>query len=267
MPPFWTLFPDSDPFPACCILDTLPASTGEGRSIHLDALDFERQAIRDRQPLRDRVHRYLRDGILSGRYSFGQRLAELEVAAELQLSRTPVREAFRKLELEGLVRYEVGRGVTVTYLGPRDMPELYEIMVALEGMAARLAARRISPEAGEALQASLEAVEGALDRGDVEAAREAHERFNDQIFRSAGNRRLYELLTRFAGYIERTRSVSWPARIEEIRADHRALVEAIRGGDLDRAEQVMREHVDRSRQTYLRALGEGDEAGARGSGA
>lgn len=233
----------------------------------MEALERQRELIRRREPLRDRVHRYLRDAILSGRYSVGQRLTELEVAGELEISRTPVREAFRKLELEGLVRYEAGRGVTVTYLAPRDMPDIYAIMVALEGMAARLAALHMTEAEGQVLERLVAEVDSALEAGDLNAARAAHDRFNDHIFRAARNLRLHELLARFRDYIAQTQIVSWPSRLAQVRADHRALVEAIRSGDADRAERVMREHVERSRQAYIAAHGsEGASAAGQAAG-
>lgn len=206
-----------------------------------------------RRTLREWVYSHLRDTILSGRYGYGRRLTEVEVARDLGVSRTPVREAFRNLELEGLVQYESRRGVRVTYLGADDMVEIYSVMVALEGMAAGLAARNIQAHERRELLELLERMEAAMDAPDPELAAGYHRAFNDLIFRAARNKRLYDLINRYIAYIERIQTLSWPRRSDTIRREHRAIAEAIVAGDAAEAERRMREHVEHSREAYRMA--------------
>jgi len=181
---------------------------------------------------------------------------EAETAAELNISRTPVREAFRKLEQEGLVSYEPGRGVVVTYLGSQDMLEIYAIMVALEGMAARLAAANVTAAEIEVMEKLLSEMENARSRNSYLEFERIHEEFNQAIFRGAQNRHLFELLKRYQDYISRTGSVSWQRKGEELEYDHRALLAAIKDGDGNKAEQIMRTHVEHSRQVYINGMGD-----------
>ncbi len=211
---------------------------------------------RERLPLRDTVYQGLREAILSGHYGKTRRLAEEEVAAELGVSRTPVREAFRKLELEGLVRYEPGRGITVTYLNTSAMLEIYSLMVALEGMAARLAAERITETDCQRLKGLLDDLEAAQNAGDAEAISHRHHAMNDDIFAMSGNSRLQDLLHLYYEYIDRTGSSSWEGRLWQIQEEHRALVGAICRGDGQAAEQIMRTHVEHSRAAYVSRMEE-----------
>lgn len=226
----------------------------------MNPMEAQREAIRsrrEREPLRDSVYRSLKDAIFSGYYRQGQRLTELEVAADLGVSRTPVREAFRKLELEGLVHYESGKGITVTYLTTEDMLEVYSIMVALEGMGARLAAQHVDAESCECLKQLLVELEAAQDSGDAELTRVRHEALNRQIFAMTRNRRLEELLALYNNYVTMVQTGSWEGRLWQIKEEHRALVGAICRGDRLAAEQIMRTHIEHSLEAYVRR-GEGE---------
>lgn len=227
----------------------------------MNPLDAQREAIRsqrERQPLRDSVYRGLREAIFSGHYRQGQRLTELEVAADLGVSRTPVREAFRKLELEGLVQNESGKGITVTYLTTEDMLEVYSLMVALEGMVARLAAERVDAESCRLLHELLSALEEAQNNGDAELSAERHTALNQQIFVMSGNRRLQELLALYNNYVTMVQASSWEGRLWQVQEEHRALVGAICRGDGLAAEQIMRTHVEHSRGAYVGRIQGGD---------
>ncbi|WXJ82814.1 HTH-type transcriptional repressor RspR [Moorella humiferrea] len=180
---------------------------------------------------------------------------EAEIAMEINISRTPVREALRKLEQEGLVSYEPGRGVVVTYLSSQDMPEIYCIMIALEGMAARLAAENISDIEIEELEKSLLEMENALARNDLDDFHLAHKNFNQLIFTSTRNRHLCELLKRYNDYIARTERISWVREKEDLKKEHWAILAAIKARDGESAERIMRNHVEHSRQTYLKGIG------------
>ncbi|MDN5344439.1 MAG: hypothetical protein PWQ18_550 [Clostridia bacterium] len=217
----------------------------------MNELQHQLDRIRQRRPLRDTVYQYLKESILAGRYSCGQRLMEAEIATELNISRTPVREAFRKLEQEGLVSYEPGRGIVVLFMGAQDMLEIYAIMVALEGMAARLAAENITAAEIGCLEQLQAAMETALEDNNFSAFQKAHWEFNQTIFRSTRNRHLFELFNRYHDYIVRTEIVSWRRRYKELKKEHQDLLAAIKDRDKEKAEKIMRVHVEDSRQAYL----------------
>lgn len=220
---------------------------------NLNEIQNQLAHFHQRRPLREIVYQYLKENILSGRYHQGERLLEVEIAMELNISRTPVREALRKLEQEGLVAYELGRGIIVIYMGAEDMLEIYSIMVALEGMAARLAAENISPPKIEEMEGFLAKMAMALDNNDIAGFQKEHRVFNQTVFQATQNRRLFELLKRYEEYIVRTQSVAWLKNSERLKQEHGALLIAIKERNPDKAELIMRTHVEHSRQAYLEA--------------
>lgn len=217
----------------------------------LNEIQKQLDRIRHRQPLRDIVYQYLKENILAGSYSQGQRLMEAEIAAELNISRTPVREAFRKLEQDGIVSYEAGHGIVVTYLASKDMFEIYAIMVALEGMAARLAAEHMSDKEIVEMEALLTLMDAALEQEDYKEFQRLHMVFNDTLFNVARNRHLNELLKQYWEYIVRTQNASWSYKKDELKGGHWQVLRAIRARDADSAERAMRNHVEACRQAYL----------------
>ncbi|WP_431944854.1 GntR family transcriptional regulator [Actinacidiphila sp. bgisy167] len=197
----------------------------------------------------DAAHSRLREMILEGVYAPGQRLTELEAAAVLAMSRTPVREALRALVSDGLVR-ATGRGVSVVDLGPQALRHAYEVRGALEGLTAELAAERqrrgeIAPAELTALERLVADAEEAADDGrPVDAAR--HNRcFHTRIATLSANpvaagslERLWDQI-----HISTRRSPAAPERRGHIAAQHRRLLAAIAAGRADEAHAAAREHV------------------------
>ncbi|WP_258358611.1 GntR family transcriptional regulator [Moorella sulfitireducens] len=216
--------------------------------------EIQVQLENQRRPLRYTVYQYLKESILEGRYQKGDRLTEAEIAKELEISRTPVREALRKLEQEGLVSYELGKGIVVIYLGAKDMLEIYSIMVALEGMAARLAAENISPDEIEALEKILAEMQVAIDDNEVGKYQQAHREFNEILFASSNNKHLLSLLRLYQDYIVRTESITWYKKRDRLMQEHSGILNAIKDGDKEKAETLMRKHVEHSRQVYLAVI-------------
>ena len=208
------------------------------------------------QPLREVVCESLRDAIRRGVLKPGERLMEIQLAEELGVSRTPVREAIRKLELEGYVIMMPRRGTYVASMSIRDINEIFEIRTALESLSNGLAAERITDEELESLQRLLVMIGGYVEEGNMDKIVETDIEFHDLLYKAARNSRLVgiisnlrEQLTRF-----RTLSMSYPVRLETTLEEHREIVEAIAEGDVKRAKKAAEHHMEMSEKTLLKAV-------------
>lgn len=197
----------------------------------------------------------LRRRILTAQYKPGRKLVEGEVARVFGVSRTPVREAFRKLDLEGLVQYLPRRGVVVRGVSVEEAVHVFVILEALQGIAARLAALRISP--GDL--ARLHDLHGVLSemyrRGEFSQAVRVHTRFNRLLFAASGNPPLARLLSQFDDYVAHTKTVSvrLPGRASAVRREHDAIVSAVAAGNPRAAEAAALRHVRNARRAFLKA--------------
>lgn len=207
----------------------------------------------DYKTIRELLFKHLRHLILSGRFETGQKLVEEELAEQFGVSRTPVREALHKLEIEGLVRYQPRRGVIVTGFSAEDVDEIYAAREVLEGLAARLAAERGTDAEIAELGRRLVQMNRASAAGDFQRSARIHTRFDDLLYRMARNRRLLGMLNQFSEYIERCKLVSMerPGRAHEIRAEHEAMCHAIAARDPDAAERAARLHVTNARHAFF----------------
>lgn len=208
------------------------------------------------QPLREVVADALREAIREGILEPGERLMEISLAEELGVSRTPVREAIRKLELEGFVVMMPRRGTYVSEISIRDVNEVFEIRTSLEALASELAAERITTEELETLQRLLVEIGGYIEDGDMEKIVETDMRFHDLLYQASRNSRLVgvinnlrEQLTRF-----RTTSMSYPGRLKETLKEHRAMVEAIAQGNVKDAKKAAKLHLEKSEQALLNSM-------------
>ncbi len=210
------------------------------------------------QPLREIVCEVLREAIRGGVLKPGEWLKENDLADELLVSRTPVREAIRKLEQEGYVVTVPRRGAYVASVSIRDINEIFEIRSALEVLACELAAERITEEEQERLERLLVAIGRAIEEHDMERIVQTDIEFHELLYQAARNERLLaiignlrEQLTRF-----RTISMSYPGRLKATLEEHRSLVDAIGSGDARRARKMAAKHMENSEQTLLCAIEE-----------
>lgn len=203
--------------------------------------------------IRDKVYNTLKMAILKAEIKPGDRLIERKLAEQLNVSRTPVREAIRMLELERLVSHLPRVGAVVTMVDDMEVNEIYRIRAVLEGLAARMAAERIKPDKLKKMQHLLTLLEKYSLMDDLENLQKTHQDFNDLIYESAESPRLYFLITSLVDHINRCTRVGYarPGRIAEAAEEHRRLVEAIRLRDGDLAERVAREHIENSRYAYF----------------
>jgi DNA-binding GntR family transcriptional regulator len=197
----------------------------------------------------EEARRQLRRLILEGSYGPGQRLTEVEVAAALAMSRTPVREAFRALVADGLV-FSEGRGVSVVHLDTTALHQSYEVRGALESLTAELAARRqaageIAPARLAAAAREAEAAEEATAAGRLGAAVRHNRRFHGLVAELSGNPVAIRTLDRLWDQIQvSTRaSLAAPERPGRVSDQHRQLLAAIEAGRPEEAAAVAREHV------------------------
>ena len=208
------------------------------------------------QPLREVVCETLRDAVRRGVLKPGERLMEIQLAEELGVSRTPVREAIRKLEMEGYVIMMPRRGTYIADLSIRDINEVFEIRTSLESLASALAADRITEDELEKLQRLLVQIGTHIKSGDMESIVRTDTEFHDLLYQASRNTRLVgiisnlrEQLTRF-----RTTSMSYPGRLKATLEEHRNIVEAIAQGDEKAARKAAEHHMEKSEQTLLASM-------------
>jgi DNA-binding GntR family transcriptional regulator len=190
------------------------------------------------------LHRRLEAEISAGRIGPGVRLDEQEVAQRYGCSRTPVREAFRLLASDRLVELRGRQGAAVRSLSIQSMVEMFQVMGELEGLCARLAARRITPAQLAALRDIHARLEAARD-ADIDRFYDINTEFHEAIYEASANGFLAEetrrLRNRVAAY--RRRVTHMPARIGDTLREHQSVLDAITARDPDGAHQAMRAHL------------------------
>ena len=197
-------------------------------------------------PLRDVVFNTLRQAILRGELKPGERLMEIQLANKLGVSRTPIREAIRKLELEGLVLMIPRKGAEVAEITKKSLRDVLEVRRALEELAVQLVCEKITEEEIEELKAAAREFENVLKDGDITKIAEADVRFHDVIYMATDNQKLIQLLNNLREQMYRFR-VEYLKR-EEVRpqllAEHEEIIATIERREKDTATKVVCEHID-----------------------
>ena len=213
-------------------------------------MDFEVN-MNEYLPLRDVVFNTLRKAILRGELKPGERLMEIQLANKLGVSRTPIREAIRKLELEGLVLMIPRKGAEVAQITEKNMQDVLEVRKALEELSVQLACERITPEQVEEMKMAAEDFRKVLKSGDVTKIDEADVKFHDIIFAATNNQRLITLLNNLREQMYRFRveylkqKECYPQLLEE----HDKLIALISGGEVEEACELMGCHIDNQAST------------------
>lgn len=198
------------------------------------------------EPLYAQAYDVLKRDVMSGRYSPGERLTDAQLAEELGVSRTPVREAIRQLVREGLLVSEPNRGVSVFRPSARDVAEIYALRASLEGTAAALAALHPDPNSIlEQMERLMSASEKAAAAGDTATITENNIAFHDAIIDLSGSTRLRSILEplRVRSFRMRYDSLSNPKHVQFSLVDHRQLLSQLRQRNPVAAEETMRRHV------------------------
>ena len=207
-------------------------------------------------PLRDVVFKTLRQAILRGELKPGERLMEIQLANKLGVSRTPIREAIRKLELEGLVLMIPRRGAEVAEITEKSLRDVLEVRKALEELSVELACDRVTEEDLKELEKAAEEFQRITKNGDVTEIAEADVHFHDIIYRAADNQRLTQLLNNLGEQMYRYR-VEYLKDIAVRRTlaeEHRSICEALRAGDETQALDYIRVHIDNQQKAIIRGL-------------
>ncbi len=230
----------------------MPRTSPPAPSPNGAALDLLRE-----QSLTSLVQRELERQIESGELAPGSKLNEADVAADLRVSRGPVREAFRGLQQVGLVRTEKNRGVYVREISLSEASEIYEVRAALEAAIARLAAKRAKPEQVSSLRALVKRMQAAARLRDPDAYFPLNLEFHDTLAQAAGNAALLANYRRVIRELNLYRRATLARTVENIpiaTRDHEAIVNAVAKGDERLAERLLYDHVISSRDRLNRAL-------------
>ena len=203
-------------------------------------------------PLRDVVFKTLRQAILKGELEPGERLMEIQLAERLGVSRTPIREAIRKLELEGLVKNIPNKGAVVVGVTSQDIDDIYTIRTRIEGLAARRCAQNIGDDELEELRQVVELQEYFVTKQDFLQVWHLDSRFHEMIYDACRSRPLKQILSLFHNYIQKAREYSVKSgRAQASAQEHRAILDAIENHDLDGAEKAMALHVNNARDAFF----------------
>ncbi len=196
-------------------------------------------------PLRDVVFNTLREAILKGDLKPGERLMELQLAAKLGVSRTPIREAIRMLEQEGLAVTMPRKGAEVAKMTLKDMEDVLEIREALDELAVRIACEKITDEQMKRLTDAKDLFETSTRSGDVKMIAEADVSFHDVIYEATGNPKLETLLNNLREQVYRYRVeyIKDPQNYPVLIREHEAILLALKERNVKKAENAMHEHV------------------------
>lgn len=201
--------------------------------------------VNDKYSLRGRVFQKLREDILSGKYKEHEELKEVAIGEELGVSRTPVREAFRQLELEGLIQIVPNKGAYVTGITAKDVKDIYMIRSLLEGLCARLATEKITTEQMEEMEENIYLADFHAQKGHMDQMAELDNRFHDILYEACDSKLLEHTLKDYHQYVLRVRqkTLSNNTRGRASNDEHRQIMEAIKVGDADKAEQLANRHM------------------------
>ncbi len=204
-----------------------------------------KQEVTDKFSLRGRVFHKIRDDILSGKYKDNEELKEVAIGEELGVSRTPVREAFRQLELEGLIHIIPNKGAYVTGITVKDVKDIYMIRSLLEGLCAKWATTNITQEQLEELEENVYLAEFHASKGHTQQITELDNRFHEILYEAAGSKMLERQLRDFHGYVLRVRkkTLAKYKRSTQSNKEHKQILEAIKEKDAAKAERVANEHI------------------------
>ncbi len=208
------------------------------------------------KPLRELVLEAIREAIINGSLAPRERLMEIQLAEELGVSRTPVREALRKLEQEGFIVMVPRKGAYVADLSFKDIADVFEIRAALEALAAGLAAERISEEEIEEMERSLVEKKEAINHNDLDQLVDVDTRFHATLYKASRNDRLENIISNLREQIQRFRStsLSYPGRMQKSLEEHRNILEAIASRDVQLARQLAQEHIENAENVLIDAL-------------
>lgn len=199
----------------------------------------------DTHSLRGRVFHSIRENILLGIYKSGEELKEVQIGNELGASRTPVREALRQLELEGLVKIIPNKGAYVTGITSKDIQDIYIIRSLLEGLCAKWAAKLINKEKLDGLEEIVYLSSYHSSKGNFEQVFELDNKFHEKLYEACGSEILMHTLSEYHHYLERVRKITLSSKDRALSSnkEHEAILNAIKSGDEDLAQSLANDHM------------------------
>lgn len=207
-------------------------------------------------PLRDVVFNTLRQAILTGELKPGERLMELHLASRLGVSRTPIREAIHKLELEGLVTLIPRRGAEVAQITEKSMNDVLEVRRALDALCAELACDRITESELADLKQACDNFEAVVKTGDLKKITQADVALHDIIVRATGNQRLLQMVNNLSEQMYRYRFeyIKDTSRHETLVEEHRIIYQSIVKKDKKTASDAAKTHIDNQERAIIRRI-------------
>jgi DNA-binding GntR family transcriptional regulator len=203
-----------------------------------------KQEITDKYSLRGRVFHRIREDILNGKYKDNEELKEVAIGNELGVSRTPVREALRQLELEGLVQIIPNRGAYVTGIKVKDIQDIYMIRSRLEGLCARWACENITSDQLDEMEETIYLAEFHAARGHMDQMAELDNRFHNILYEASGSKMLEHLLKDYHQYVWRVRQKTLSGNRGAVsNVEHKFIMEAIKEKNPDKAEELANQHM------------------------
>lgn len=218
--------------------------------------DFLQLSSDESLPLRDVVCNTLRQAILLGELKPGARLMEIHLADHLGVSRTPIREAIRKLAQEGLVTITPRKGAEVAQITEKSMNDVLEVRRTLDALCAELACDRITPRELESLRLACESFETAVSTADTKEIAQADVALHDIIVRATGNQRLIQLVNNLAEQMYRYRFeyIQDTSQHETLIEEHKIIYQSILGKDKETAAQAAKTHIDNQEKAIIRRI-------------
>jgi len=210
----------------------------------------------DYMPLRDVIFNTLRDAIVSGELKPGERLMEVALAEKMGVSRTPVREAVRRLEMEGLVTMTPRKGTHVAEITVKDIMDVLEVRAALDKLATELAAKRAKPEHKRQLENIHKQYIACLQKQNLTGAIKKDVEFHEVIYSAAGNSKLTGVASSLREQIYRFRVLYMKdfSNAEEVLKEHQAILEALQEGNSEIAGRLAEEHIVHQKETIIQQM-------------
>ena len=210
------------------------------------------------KPIREIAYETLKHAIITGEIAAGIRIVETEYANKLHISRTPLREALRKLERDGLVEYVIRRGVVVRAFTIEDVEEIYTIRNALEIITLPAIIKNATPKDIKSMREKLQEMDRVMAEGNIDRLSSLAREFHDQLTAISGLKRILRVIQGQDEYIHRfsALSIAKDKRRSEAHQEHYRIVEMIENKDLQGLESMMRSHIEASKQSCLAALKE-----------
>lgn len=212
--------------------------------------------LNDYKPLREVIFTTLREAIIVGELKPGERLMEIQLAEKMGVSRTPVREAIRKLELEGLVEMLPRKGAHVADLSTKDIMDVLEVRSTLDGLASSLSASRITDDEIKELKHALTQFEACVEKNNVHGSIKKDVEFHDIIYRSSRNEKLIQISNNLREQVQRYRIIYIKdyGSSKEIVKEHTEIFDAIAGRDSETAMNCAVEHIINQEKAIIKSI-------------